>query len=147
MKFDVHQQTEITKSPADVYRFIATDHANSHPRWDAWLVDFKQLAPGPVVVGTRFAYKRKALGPFTQTMELVVTEMQPDRRFAFELRTSTTSHITYSLQPGARGTIVDFDGRFVAPGPQFLAGLIKGTVDRQVTDGQRRIKQLVEASA
>ncbi len=145
MRFDVRKRTEIEKRPADVYRFIATDHAKSHPRWDAWLVDFKQLDTGPIAVGTRFAYKRKAFGPFTQILELVVTEMEPDRRFAFELRSSTTSDITYALQPNGSNTIVDFDGRFEVPGPQFLAGLVKGTVDRQVSDGQRRIKQLVEA--
>ncbi|HET9848427.1 MAG TPA: hypothetical protein VFR68_07720 [Candidatus Dormibacteraeota bacterium] len=58
MRFDVRKQTAIRKPPADVYRFIATDHA----------------------------------------------------------------------------------------GPQLLAGFVQRTIDRQVTDGQSRIKQLVEAT-
>lgn len=148
MKFDVQHATEIAKPPADVYRFIATDHATSHPRWDTWLVDFRQLDSGPVAVGTRFAYKRKAFGPMMQTMELVVTEMHPDLQFGFDLKSSTTSTIAYSLQPsGTAGTTVRFNGQFQTPGPQFLAGLVRRTVDRQVADGQRRIKQLVEAGA
>ena len=121
----------------------------SHPRWDAWLVDFKQLDAGPVTVGTRFAYKRKAFGPVTQIMELEVTEMEANRRFSFRLKSSTTSDLSYTLGPAAGGaaTTVQFGARFEVPGPQFLAGLIRGTVDRQVADGQRRIKQLVESGS
>ena len=148
MRFNIQKQTEIAKAPSDVYRFIATDHATSHVRWDAWLVDFKQLDPGPVAVGTRFAYKRKALGPITQTMELEVTEMQVDRRFSFRLKSSTTSNISYTLQPtGGGATTVQFDGRFETRGPQLLAGLLRGTIDHQIADGQHRIKQLVEAGS
>ena len=66
MRFHPQKQTEIATPPSDVYRFIATDHARNHPLWDKWLVDFKQLDPGPVVVGTRFASKRKVLGPLSQ---------------------------------------------------------------------------------
>jgi hypothetical protein len=147
MKLDVRKRTEIAKPPADVYRFIATEHGRNHPRWDAWAVEFKQIDPGPVVVGTRFAYKRKAFGPMSQTLELVVTEMDLDRRFAFRFSGPSQASIGYTLQPGGGGTVVDFDGRFVMPGPQFLGPLMKGSVDRQVADGQRRIKQMVESSS
>jgi hypothetical protein len=147
MRFEVQIRTEIAKLPAEVYRFIATEHGRNHPRWDAWAVEFKQIDPGPVVVGTRFAYKRRAFGPLRQTLELVVTEMDSDRRFAFRFSGSTQANISYTLQPaGAAATVVQFDGRFEVPGPQFLARLMKGSMDRQVTDGQRRIKQLVESS-
>jgi hypothetical protein len=146
MKLDVQKRTAIAKPPAEVYRFIATEHGRNHPRWDAWAVEFKQIDPGPVVVGTRFAYKRKAFGPISQTLELVVTEMESDRRFAFRFSGSTKAIVSYTLQPeGAAATAVQFTGRFEVPGPQFLAPLMKGSMDRQVTDGQRRIKQLVES--
>ncbi len=148
MKLDVRKRTEIAKPPADVYRFIATDHGRSHPLWDAWLVDFKQIDPGPVVVGTRFAYKRKAFGPISQTLELVVTDMDLDRRFAFRLSGRSQSNITYTLNPAGRdGTVLEFDGRFEVPGPQFLSPLMKGSLDRQVADGQGRIKKLTESTA
>jgi hypothetical protein len=146
MKLEVQIRTEIAKLPAEVYRFIAIEHGRNHPRWDAWAVEFKQIDPGPVVVGTRFAYKRKAFGPISQTLELVVTEMDSDRRFAFRLSGSSQANIAYTLQPaGAAATMVQLDGHFEVSGPQFLAGLLKGPVDRQTTDAQRRIKQLVES--
>jgi hypothetical protein len=44
-----------------------------------------QRNPGPVVVGTRFDYKRKALGRI-QLLELVVTEMELDRKLAFRIQ-------------------------------------------------------------
>jgi hypothetical protein len=147
MKLDVQKRTEIAKLPAEVYRFIATEHGRNHPRWDAWAVEFKQIDPGPVVVGTRFAYKRKAFGPISQNLDLVVTEMDADRRFAFRFSGSTQAKVSYTLQPaGAAATVLQVDGRFELPGPQFLVRLMKGSVDRQVTDAQRRIKQLVESS-
>lgn len=146
MKLEARNRTEVARPPADVYRFIAIDHGRNHPRWDAWAVEFKQLDPGPVVVGTRFAYKRKAFGPISQTLQLVVTEMDLDRRFAFRFSGSSRASVAYTLQPaGDAGTVVEFDGRFEMPGPQFLGPLMKGSVDRQVADGQRRIKQMVES--
>jgi hypothetical protein len=42
MRLDVRKRTEIARPPADVYRFIATEHGRNHPRWDAWAVEFKQ---------------------------------------------------------------------------------------------------------
>jgi len=147
MKLDVRKRTDVAKPPANVYRFIATEHGRSHPLWDAWLIDFKQIDEGPVVVGTPFAYKRKAVGPISQNLELVVTDMEPDRRFAFRLSGSSRSNITYTLGPaGAAATVLEFDGRFELPGPQFLGPLMKKSLDRQVADGQRRIKKLVESN-
>jgi hypothetical protein len=147
MKLDVAKRTEIARRPSDVYRFIATDHGRNHPRWDAWATDFRQIDPGPVAPGTRFDYKRKAFGPLSQRIQLVVTEMEADRRFGFSFSGSTKANVTYTLAPfGEAGTLVEFAGRFEVPGPQFLARLMKGSVDRQLSDGQRRIKQLLESS-
>ena len=103
MNVDVRKGTEIAKPPADVYRLITTDHSRSHPLWDAWLIDFKHIDLGPIAVGTRFAYKTKALGPISQTMELVVTHMEVDRQFAFRLSGRSQSSITYTLQPVGAG--------------------------------------------
>jgi hypothetical protein len=34
MNFSVEQRVEVLKLQADVYRFVATEHAANHPRWD-----------------------------------------------------------------------------------------------------------------
>jgi hypothetical protein len=59
---NAQKRTEIEKAPAEVYRFIANEHGRNQPRWDGRAVEFTLLDPGSVAVGTRFAYKLKALG-------------------------------------------------------------------------------------
>jgi hypothetical protein len=150
VEIGAHERTEIEKPPADVYRFIATEHGRNHPRWDTRAVEFVQLDPGPVAVGTRFAYKRKLPLPgVTQKLQLVVTEMEPERRFAFRMEGSMRAHVSYTLRPGPApsATVVEAVAEFQVPGPQLLAPLMKMAVNRGAREGQRRIRQMVEAGA
>jgi hypothetical protein len=41
----------IDRSPAEVFRFIATEHVRNHPRWDPKM-ELQQLSDGPIGVGT-----------------------------------------------------------------------------------------------
>jgi len=148
VKIRVQEQTEIQRPPADVYRFIATEHGRNHPRWDPRAVEFMQLDAGPVAVRTRFSYKRKVLGRL-QTLQLVVTDMEPNRVFAFRVTGSMQAQIRYVLDSTAdpRTTVVQGVADFEVSGPQLLAPLVKMLVDRGAKDSQRRIKQMVEAGA
>lgn len=106
-----------------------------------------QREPGAVAVGTRFDYKRKALGRI-QVLELVVTEMEPDRKLAFRIEGPMRARVSYTLEPAApSSTVVHFVGLFEVPGPQLLAPLMKIAVSREARGSQGRIKQLVEAGA
>jgi hypothetical protein len=142
-------RTEIERPPGDVYRFIAVEHGRNHPRWDTRALQLIQITPGPISVGTRFAYKRRVLPGLTQKLELVVTEMEPDRKFAFRLEGSMRARASYTLQPASRpaATVVQAIGDFDVPGPQWLAPLMSTIVRRGVKQSQRRIKQMVEAGA
>lgn len=148
MKVRVQERTEIRKPPSDVYRFIATEHGRNHPRWDPRAVEFMQLDPGPVSVGTRFSYRRKVLGRL-QTLQLVVTDMEPNRKFAFRVTGSMQAQISYILDSTGdpSTTVVQGVADFEVSGPQLLAPLVKMVVDRGAKDSQRRIKQMVEAGA
>ena len=147
VKVEVQKRTEIAKPPAEVYRFIATEHGRNHPRWDSGAVEMTQLDPGPVVVGTRFDYKRKVLGRIEE-LELVVTEMEPDRKLAFRIEGPMRARVSYTLEPGGpSSTVVHFIGLFEVPGTQLLASLVKIAVNRDARGSQGRIKQLVEAGA
>jgi Polyketide cyclase / dehydrase and lipid transport len=149
VEIGLRMRTEIERPPGDVYRFIAVEHGRNHPRWDTRTLQFSQLTPGPVAVGTRFAYRRRVLPSLTQKLELVVTELEPDRKFAFCMEGSMRARASYTLQPGSRpaATVVQAVGDFEVPGPQFLAPLMRAIVKRGVKQSQRRIKQLVEAGA
>jgi uncharacterized protein YndB with AHSA1/START domain len=147
VKVEVQERTEIAKPPAEVYRFIATEHGRNHPRWDSGAVDMTQRDPGPVAVGTRFDYKRKAFGRI-QVLELVVTEMEPDRKLAFRIEGPMRAKVSYTLEPGTPSrTVVHFVGLFEVPGPQLLAPLMKVGVNRETKGSQSRIKQMVEAGS
>jgi uncharacterized protein YndB with AHSA1/START domain len=147
MKVEVQKWTEIAQPPAEVYRFIATEHGRNHPRWDSGAVEMTQLDAGPVAVGTRFDYKRKMLGRI-QMLELVVTEMEPDRKLAFRIEGPMRARVTYTLEPGApSSTVVHFLGVFEVPGPQLLARLMKVAVNRDTRGSQGRIKRMIEAAS
>jgi hypothetical protein len=42
----------IERSPAEVFRFVATDHFQNHPKWDPAVTAITQTSPGPMGVGT-----------------------------------------------------------------------------------------------
>lgn len=75
MKLNVSES--IDRPPADVFRFVATDHVKNHPRWDPQL-SLVQETPGPMGVGTRIRRSRAgAEGRVEGTMEII--EYEPDR--------------------------------------------------------------------
>jgi Polyketide cyclase / dehydrase and lipid transport len=42
----------IERPPAEVFRFIATDHFQNHPKWDPAVTAITKTSPGPMGVGT-----------------------------------------------------------------------------------------------
>lgn len=77
MQIEVHEI--IDRSPAEVFRFIATEHVRNHPRWDP-LMELEQVSEGPIGVGTVIRRRHTHYGePIEGTMEVV--EYEPDRAF------------------------------------------------------------------
>jgi uncharacterized protein YndB with AHSA1/START domain len=73
----------IDRPPADVFRFIATDHVRNHPRWDP-VMEHEQMSDGPIGVGTTIRRRHTHYGdPIEGTMEVV--EYEPDRAFGMEI--------------------------------------------------------------
>ena len=82
MKLDVSES--IARPPADVFRFVATDHVKNHPRWDPQM-SLVQETPGPIGVGTRIRRSRSGVEtPMEGKME--ITEFDPDRRMGAVIR-------------------------------------------------------------
>jgi hypothetical protein len=42
----------IERPPAEVFRFVATDHFQNHPKWDPAVTAITKTSPGPMGVGT-----------------------------------------------------------------------------------------------
>ena len=74
----------IDRPPAEVFRFVATDHVANHPRWDPYM-ELEQLSEGPMRVGTVIRRRSSRSGAVVEgTMEVV--EYKPDRVFALLIR-------------------------------------------------------------
>jgi hypothetical protein len=66
----------IDRPPADVFRFIATDHVRNHPRWDP-VMELEQVTDGPIGVGTTIRRRHAHYGdPIEGTMEVVEYELE-----------------------------------------------------------------------
>lgn len=69
----------IDRPPADVFRFLATEHVRNHPRWDP-VMELEQVTDGPIGVGTVIKRRHTHYGdPVEGTMEIV--EYEPHRAF------------------------------------------------------------------
>jgi hypothetical protein len=82
MKLDLSES--IDRPPADVFRFVATDHVKNHPRWDPQM-SLVQETPGPIGVGTRIRRSRSG-GETPVEGEMEITEFEPDRRMGAVIR-------------------------------------------------------------
>jgi hypothetical protein len=70
----------IDRPPGDVFRFVATDHFQNHPRWDPAVAEMTPASPGPMARGSTARLVRRDRG---KTVEgtLMVTEYEPVRVF------------------------------------------------------------------
>ena len=139
----------IERSPAEVFRFVATDHFQNHPKWDPAVTSITKTSPGPMGVGTTARLVRTDRGRRVEgTME--VTDYQPVRRFTevswfgpFTLQARAT------LAPVApAGTRLELVIDTRARGPiGLLLPLMKGTFRKTMARSLRIIKEQVEATA
>jgi hypothetical protein len=74
----------IERPPADVFRFVATDHVRNHPRWDPQM-SLVQETPGPIGVGTRIR-RRRTMGETMVDGEMEIIEFDPDHSMAAVIR-------------------------------------------------------------
>jgi hypothetical protein len=75
----------VRRTPAEVFRFVVTDHFANHPKWDPEVVEMTPLTPGPVGVGAtarlvRQQGRRRVEGTCT------VTAYEPEQVGAFDVR-------------------------------------------------------------
>jgi hypothetical protein len=135
VKLDVSES--IKRPPADVFRFVATDHVQNHPRWDPQM-SLVQETPGPIGVGTRIR-RRRTMGETSVEGEMEIIEYDPDRGMAavirdgpMELRSSMTVEPEGEARSRLTFTVESED----APVDK-MEEPIKGSL--------RRIKEMVEA--
>ncbi|MGH2653316.1 MAG: SRPBCC family protein [Actinomycetota bacterium] len=129
----------IDRPPAEVFRFIVTDHVRNHPRWDPNM-HLEQVAPGPIGVGTVIR-RRYMMGDRQVEGEMEVVEYEPDRAFGVVIRDGPAefrSRITF--EPAGEGSTrqaltLESD----APVKRMDPGPIQRSLDR--------MKELIESDA
>jgi uncharacterized protein YndB with AHSA1/START domain len=127
----------IDRSPAEVFRFIATDHVRNHPRWDPNM-HLEQITPGPIGVGTRIR-RRYRRGQTSVEGEMEIVEYEPDRAFASIVRDGPIElRGRYTFEPeGKRSThltlTLESDGPVERMDPE------------PIRRSQRTMKELIEA--
>jgi uncharacterized protein YndB with AHSA1/START domain len=134
MKLEISQV--IDRPPAEVFRFIATDHVVNHPRWDPFM-QLEQLSEGPIGVGTVIRRRSSRSGAVVEgTMEVV--EYEPDRLFGLLIRDgSLVMHSRLRFEPvGERSTRIT--GSLDVPA-------MEAPMDPRPIEGSlRRMKELIE---
>jgi hypothetical protein len=139
----------IQHPPTEVFRFVATEHFQNHPKWDPAVTAITQTSPGPMGVGTTARLVRTDRGRRGEgTME--VTEYQPVRSFTEVSRFGPfTLHARARLAPVASAStrlelVIDTRARGAI---RFLLPLMRGTFRKTMARSLRIIKEEVEATA
>jgi hypothetical protein len=139
----------IERPPAEVFRFVATDHFQNHPKWDPAITSITKTSPGPMGLGTTARLVRTDRGRQLQG-SLEVTEYQPvssstvvSRFGPFTLQARTTFA---PLAPASTRLqlVIDTHARGVM---KLLLPLMKGSFRTTMVKSLRIIKEQVEATA
>jgi Polyketide cyclase / dehydrase and lipid transport len=139
----------IERPPAEVFRFVATDHFQNHPKWDPAVTSITKTSPGPMGVGTTARLVRTDRGRHVEgTME--VTEYEPVSSFTEVSRFGPfTLHARATLAPVAPAStrlelVIDTQARGVMG---LLLPLMRGRFRKTMARSLRIIKEQVEATA
>jgi hypothetical protein len=138
----------IERPPAEVFRFVATDHFQNHPKWDPAVTSITKTSPGPMGVGTTARLVRSDRGRRVEgSME--VTEYEPVSSFTEVSRFGPfTLHARATFEPVAPAStelelVIDTHARGVM---RLLLPLMEGTFRKTMARSLRVIKEQVEAT-
>ena len=141
-------EEQIERCPEEVFRFVATNHFQNHPKWDPSISEMTPISEGPMRVGATARLVRNDRGKRVEgTLE--VTDYEPDRLFAavtrfgpFTLRQQAT------CQPmGSGQTRLDLRIDTDARGPvKLLLPLMRGQFRKTMAGSLMRIKRCLEQS-
>jgi uncharacterized protein YndB with AHSA1/START domain len=127
----------IDRPPAEVFRFIATDHVQNHPRWDPKM-ELRQQTDGPMAVGTVIHRRHTHSGaPREGSMEVV--EYSPPHAFGMVIRDGPVEmHSRMTFEPhGQHATLLTG----ILDVPSMTEPMDPGPIQQSL----RRMKDLIEA--
>jgi hypothetical protein len=135
--------------PAEVFRFVATEHFHNQPTWDPAITAITKTSPGPIGVGTTARLVRTDRGrQLHGSME--VTKYEPVHSFTEVSRFGPFSlHARATLAPVAPAStrlelMIDTHARGAI---RLLLPLMKATFRKTMARSLRIIKEQLEATA
>ncbi len=145
----VQVEATIAASTADVFRFVATEHFQNHPKWDTSISEMTPTSPGPVGQGSTARFVRNDGGRRTEGV-LTVTEYEPDRLFAAISRFGPfvlhQQAVCEPLPSGVTRLVLTIDN--TATGAmRLLLPMFRGRFRRTMQASLQTIKQQVESSS
>jgi len=127
----------------DVFEYVA--NLANVPQWNYAIVETRKLSEGPVGVGSRYFQLRSLPSPSEES--LLVTEYEPDRRFAVEGDLGPLSGtLTYEFQETDGATRLTNSADLEAGGLARLAAPITtGRIREAVAANLEVLKSLLES--
>jgi hypothetical protein len=139
----------IERPPAEVFRFVATEHFQNHPKWDPAITAITKTSPGPMGAGTTARLIRTDRGRRIEG-SLEVTEYEPVScstvvswfgPFTLQARTTFAPVAPASTR---LQLVIDTHARGVMG---LVLPLLKGSFRKTMVRSLRSIKEQVEATA
>ncbi len=139
-------EEDIDAAPSDVFRFVATEHFDNHPRWDPSVVEMTPTSPGPMHQGATARLVRSEGGRRTEGF-VTVTEYRPDDHFAAVVEMAPFRlEQQVRCSPGTAGgthLLLMIDTRAKTP-LNLLLPLLRPRFEKTMRDSVRSIKRHVE---
>ncbi len=135
MKLELSQV--IDRPPAEVFRFIATNHVQNHPRWDP-MMELHQLTEGPMGVGT-VIHRRHTHAGFPQEGTMEIVEFESERALGMVISDGPIEmHSRMTFEPvGAHATRI----KATLDVPSMPDPMDPGPIEQSL----RRMKELIES--
>ena len=137
----------IQKPVADVFKFVAMDYFQNHPKWDPRVVEIQRTSgSGPIAVGTTGREVRKQ-GGRTIVYTWEVSEFAPASRLGFKATSGTARFAsTYTFEPAGQATKFSMHFVFQMGGLMRLAEpLMAGGFRKEIDKTAQTIKEMAEA--
>lgn len=139
-----HETTVTVKKPVqDVFKYIAVDYAQNHPKWDPKVVSTEVTSKGPLAAGSTGKEMRKR-GSQTQTYMWQVTEFEANKKLTFKTTSGPAQFSSsYLFQAADGGTKVVWRAELGLKGFMGLFELmVKGAFRKEIDAGAKTMADL-----
>lgn len=148
MKLRIGAEVMIDRPVEDVFRFVAAEHCENHPRWDTAVIRIDSRSSGPLRLGSRMEIVRRTLGR-EESRVFEVTEWVEASRMAITTRSADFElTLASSFEPlSATRTRLTLSGDALIRGPRALMSpLMKLKFGADIRRNLLCIKQLMEGA-